>query len=304
MVNVSIVIPAYNEQDRIVSCLANAVCQSVAPYEVIIVDNRSNDRTCELVERFIANHPDSMVKLVHQDKEQGLIPTRNFGFSVAKGDVFGRIDADCMLKPDWVEVVTDIFDNDPNAMGATGPAVYYDMPAKRLGLEGDNKVRKVTYRADNDKVLLFGSNMAVRASAWEKIKDKVCRDKQDIMHEDIDISLHLLDQGLKTVYCEHMITGVSARRMDTSFSSFRKYMQRFQNTFDAHPNHSRVHDTERTLYALYPALRAFYPVYQKYLSHRDVNPAERIWSREQHSMNTASRNRGGRRTKNRSIGEH
>ncbi|WEV65380.1 glycosyltransferase family A protein [Bifidobacterium sp. ESL0764] len=285
MVKVSIVIPAYNEQERIVSCLSNAVCQSVAPYEVIVVDNKSSDKTCELVQRFIDHQPSpSPVKLVHQDKEQGLIPTRDFGFSAALGDVYGRIDADCMLKPDWVEVVSDIFERDPSAMGATGPAVYYDMPAERLGLEGDNKVRKVTYRADDDKVLLFGSNMAVRASAWEKIKDNVCRDKADIMHEDIDISLHLLDQGLKTVYCETMITGVSARRMDTSFSSFRKYMQRFQNTFDAHPNHTRAHDTERTLYALYPALRAFYPVYQKYLNHRNVNPARRIWSKEQHEI--------------------
>ncbi|WEV47252.1 glycosyltransferase family A protein [Bifidobacterium sp. ESL0690] len=287
MVNVSIVIPAYNEQDRIVDCLRNAVCQSVAPYEVIVVDNKSNDRTCELVKRFIDRHSgSSCVRLVHQDNEQGLIPTRNFGFSVAKGDVFGRIDADCMLKPDWVEVVTRIFDRDPNAMGATGPAVYYDMPAKHLGLEGDNKVRKVTYRADDDKVLLFGSNMAVRSSAWGKIKDKVCRDKADIMHEDIDISLHLLDQGLKTVYCEHMITGVSARRMDTPLASFRKYMERFKNTFDAHPNHTRAHDTERTLYALYPLLRAFYPIYQNYLRFRHIDPARRIWRKEQSQIQT------------------
>lgn len=285
MIRISIVIPAYNEQDRIVNCLANAVCQSVAPYEIIVVDNKSTDRTCELVQRFIDQQSNpSLIKLVHQDNEQGLVPTRNFGFSVASGDVYGRVDADCMLKPDWVKVVTDIFERDPDAMGATGPAVYYDMPAGRLGLKGDDKVRKITYRADNGKVLLFGSNMAVRASAWEKIKDKVCRDKPDIMHEDIDISLHLLDQGLKTVYCEKMITGVSARRMDSSFSSFRKYMQRFQNTFDAHPNHTRAHDTERTLYVLYPAVRVFYPVYQKYLNHRCVNPARRIWSREQHRI--------------------
>lgn len=288
MVRVSIVIPAYNEQDHIVSCLANAVCQSVAPYEIIVVDNRSTDHTTQLVERFIADNPDSGVKLIHQDKEQGLIPTRNFGFAAACGDVYGRVDADCMLKPDWVEVVANIFERDPQAMGATGPAVYYDMPAKHIGLEGDNKVRQVTYRADNNKVLLFGSNMAIRDSAWEKIKDNVCRDKPDVMHEDIDISLHLLDQGLKTVYSEKMITGVSARRMDTSFSSFRRYMQRFQNTFDAHPNHSRQHDTERTLYALYPALRAFYPVYQKYLSHRNINPAEHIWHKERNKLKPAN----------------
>jgi hypothetical protein len=101
------------------------------------------------------------------------------------------------------------------------------------------------------------------------------------MHEDIDISLHLLGKGYKTVYSPRMIAGMSARRMDTSFSSFRSYMKRFKNTFDAHPQHWRTEKPEHTLYALYPVLRTFYPVYQKYLDSMDINPAERVWMREQ-----------------------
>lgn len=281
MLKVSIVIPAFNEQEHIVNCLINATRQSLMPYEVIVVDNLSTDSTVDLVKAFIAEHPTLPVRLEEQDTEQGLIPTRNYGFSKAGGDILGRVDADCMIKPDWVEIVTQIFTDDPEAMGATGPAVYYDMPAKRVGLKGDQVVRENTYRADDNQVLLFGSNMAIRHSAWDKIQPFVCRDKADIMHEDIDLSLHLIDQHLKTVYSSRMITGVSARRMDTSFSSFRNYMRRFRNTFEAHPSHSRKHNTERTLYALYPALRLFYPVYQKYLDKMDIDPAERIWLKEQ-----------------------
>ncbi|MDF7663528.1 glycosyltransferase family A protein [Bifidobacterium sp. ESL0763] len=284
MLKVSIIIPAYNEEARIANCLLNAIRQTVAPGEILVVDNRSTDRTCALVERFIAEHPGSGVRLLHQEDEQGLIPTRNFGFAAASGDIYGRIDADCMLKPDWVETVTSIFSDDPEAMAATGPAVYYDMPARHAALEGDDKVRRVTYRADGGHVLLFGSNMALRASAWEAIKGDVCRDERDVMHEDIDISLHLVDHGLKAVYSSRMITGVSARRMDTSFSSFHRYMRRFKNTFEAHPNHSRRHNTERTLYAIYPALRVFYPVYQRYLGRRDINPAAALWRREQREL--------------------
>ena len=39
------------------------------------------------------------------------------------------------------------------------------------------------------------------------------------MHEDIDISLHLMGKDLKTVYSPRMIAAMSARRMDTSLSS-------------------------------------------------------------------------------------
>lgn len=284
MLNVSIIIPAWNEQERIADCLKNATLQSVAPYEVLVVDNRSTDSTVHIVESFIRNHPDAHVRLLHQDEEQGLIPTRNYGLNHATGDVLGRIDADCMLKPNWVETVSTVFSEDPQAMGATGPVVYYDMPGKRVSLKGDDRIRRYSYRADGGEVLLFGSNMALRATAWHEIADKVCRDPDDIMHEDIDVSLHLLGLDLKTVYSEDMVCGISARRMDSTFPSFHRYMQRFKNTFDAHPQHWREHKSEHMLYALYPALRALYPVYQKYLNSAEINPAEKIWLKEQFKL--------------------
>ena len=281
MLTVSIVIPAWNEEDRIGDCLVNATRQSQAPLEVLVVDNKSTDRTAAIVQDFIDRNPDQHVELLHQDKDQGLIPSRNYGLDRAKGDILGRIDADCMLRPNWVEVVSRTFTEDPDAMGATGPVAYYDMPGKNIGLKGDDTIRKAIYRADDGQYLLYGSNMALRATAWKAIRNEVCRDKADILHEDVDVSLHLIDQGFKTVYCKDMNAGISARRMDTSFTSFRHYMQRFKNTFDAHPQHTREQKPEHTLYALYPILRAFYPVYQKYLESADITPAERVWISEQ-----------------------
>lgn len=281
MLNVSIIIPTWNEQDRITDCLDNATRQTVMPHEVIVVDNRSTDNTVAIVQQYMQDHPEAPIRLLHQDEEQGLIPTRNYGLNHATGDVLGRVDADCMLKPDWVEVVAGIFTEDAEAMGATGPVTYYDMPARRMALRGDDSVRRHTYRADGGQVLLFGSNMALRASAWKLIANEVCLDKEDVMHEDIDVSLHLLGRGLKTVYSERMICGISARRMDTSFKSFRNYMKRFKNTFEAHPQHWRNHKSERTLYLMYPWLHALFPVYQQYLKAKDINPAVRMWFREQ-----------------------
>ncbi|BDR55043.1 glycosyl transferase [Bombiscardovia apis] len=281
MLTVSVVIPAWNEEDRIADCILNATTQSVAPLEVLVVDNHSTDRTAQIVQDFIAAHPDTPVQLLHQDEEQGLIPTRNYGLDRARGDILGRIDADCMLRPNWVEVVSRLFENDSDAMGATGPVAYYDMPGKEIGLKSDNKVRRSVYRADDGQYLLFGSNMALRASAWKTIRGEVCRDEADIFHEDVDVSLHLIDHDFKMVYCKDMNAAISARRMDTSFNSFHHYMQRFKNTFDAHPSHTREQKPEHTLYAIYPILRTFYPVYQKYLESADINPAERIWIKEQ-----------------------
>lgn len=166
-------------------------------------------------------------------------------------------------------------------MGATGPVMYYDMPSRHFGLRSDNSLRKRMYKADGGQPLLFGSNMALRASAWHQIANEVCRDKADVMHEDIDISLHLLGKDLKTVYSPRMIAAMSARRMDTSPSSFLNYMRRFKNTFDAHPQHWRKHKPEILFTAMYPAMHLFYPVWQKVLDTADINPAEAAWINEQ-----------------------
>lgn len=277
MLNVSIIIPAWNEEERIADCLTNTIRQTVTPHEILVVDNRSTDNTCTIVEEFMAHHPEAPIRLLHQDEEQGLIPTRNYGLDAATGDVLGRIDADCMLKPDWVEVVSGIFTEDDEAMGATGPVTYYDMPARKIALRGDDHVRRHSYRADNGQVLLFGSNMALRATAWKQIRGEVCRDKSDVMHEDVDVSLHLLGRGLKTVYSKRMVCSISARRMYTSPASFHAYMRRFRNTFETHPEHWRTHKSEHTLYIMYPWLHVLYPMYQKLLEVRDINPAERMW---------------------------
>ena len=103
--SVSIVIPAYNEEAGIRHCLVAAIEQTVPASEIIVVDNRSTDGTKAAVEAMRAAFPDAGIRLIEQNEEQGITPTRNAGFDAATGTVIGRIDADSALSPDWVEQV-------------------------------------------------------------------------------------------------------------------------------------------------------------------------------------------------------
>ena len=111
---VSIVIPAYNEESVIRQCLIAAVYQSVPAHEIIVVDNMSKDRTADIVRQMQLEYPESPIILLSQDLDQGLIPTRNFGLDHATGDILGRIDADSVLEPDWVEQVQKAFRDSPS----------------------------------------------------------------------------------------------------------------------------------------------------------------------------------------------
>ena len=98
----SLIVIAYNEEAVIGKCLEAISKQTIMPYEVIVVDNNSNDRTAEISRTF------AFVKLV-KETSQGMIAARNKGFEVATGDIFGRIDADTVIGPRWAERVIHDF---------------------------------------------------------------------------------------------------------------------------------------------------------------------------------------------------
>jgi cellulose synthase/poly-beta-1,6-N-acetylglucosamine synthase-like glycosyltransferase len=206
----------------------------VPAHEIIVVDNRSKLSTAEIVSQLQQEYPEAGIRLLSQDAEQGLIPTRNYGLDAATGDILGRIDADSLLEPDWVEEVSKAF-ADPAVQAATGPVVYYDMPMRRFGLKADDRVRRLMLKlARNQYHFLFGSNMALRRSAWEAVRGEVCRDENDEMHEDIDLSLHLAEHGLHIQYWPEMVSGMSARRLEDSPRDYRYYVTRFDRTYKAH----------------------------------------------------------------------
>lgn len=229
----AIIIPVYNEESVIEKCLATCAEQTISAEEIIVVNNKSTDDTVKIVRACIKRWPDAGIRLVQQNKRQGIIPTRNYGFEVAKSDIYGRIDADSLIDPNWVEQVKRCF-TEPTVAATSGPVRYHDMPAGRVSLKMDERVRRILDRMSHDYKMLFGSNMAVRATAWDTIKAETCADVEDVLHEDIDIAIHLYEHQLKIVYNPGMIGGMSARRLEDAPREFYNYVMRFDRTFKAH----------------------------------------------------------------------
>ncbi|MBX3193570.1 MAG: glycosyltransferase family A protein [Schumannella sp.] len=251
----SIVIPAYNEEATIRACVLAALEQTEPADEVIVVDNLSTDGTARILEQLQREYPDAPLVVFRQDAEQGLVPTRNFGLDRALGEVLGRIDADTVLEPNWAKEVRDAF-ADPGVGAATGPMIYYDMPLRRFGHRADDALRRAILKLARDYHFLFGSNMAIRASAWRDIREIVCRDEADEYHEDIDLSIHLFERGHRVAYAPKMVAGMSARRLDDNPREFYSYVWRYQRTYDGHGIDDRRLRAPMVVWsALYPALK-------------------------------------------------
>jgi hypothetical protein len=76
--------------------------------------------------------------------------------------------------------------------------------------------------------------MALRRTAWEAVRGDICLDADLEMFEDIDLSVHLYDDGFNIVYAPKMVAGMSSRRVDDSPKDFLAYVKRFDTTYSHH----------------------------------------------------------------------
>ena len=224
----TIVIPVYNEHGYLKACLDSIAKQSVMPDEVIVVDNNSTDKSVQIAKSY------PFVKLMGETR-QGVVFARNKGFNAATSDIIGRIDADTVLPEDWVQRVAAEFE-DPKVAAVTGPVSYYDMPLPRLNYQVNHLMCKFTHRWSSDGPFLYGSNMAIRRSAWDSVKKQVCQD-QDI-HEDIDLAIHLLKADYPINYTKKILAKASGRRANDSLAGFVEYVAMHRRAYTRHNLHN------------------------------------------------------------------
>jgi len=104
---VSIIIPARNEEENIRECLMSVIAISYAAKEIIVVDDRSEDRTARIVEEIAREHPEVRLVRVTSLREgwTGKTSALCEGVKNARGDWFLFVDADTRHHPRTLDVV-------------------------------------------------------------------------------------------------------------------------------------------------------------------------------------------------------
>jgi len=90
---ISVIIPSWNRADRLAAALDSVYAQSLAPHEVIVVDDGSTDNTRELLSR---HYPE--VRYLYQ-QNNGVSSARNTGIMAASGDWIALLDSDDRWEP-------------------------------------------------------------------------------------------------------------------------------------------------------------------------------------------------------------
>ncbi|WP_210424384.1 glycosyltransferase family 2 protein [Gephyromycinifex aptenodytis] len=183
-VTVAVVIPVLDDAAELAECLAALGRQTRVPEQIIVVDNGCRDESVSIAAAAGAR--------VVFEPRRGIPAAVAAGYDACQASVIARCDADTRVPPDWIERIAARFETHPDLVGLTGPGRFVDMPAAagRLAWAFYAAGYFGAAGAAGANVPLWGSNMALRTSAWRQVAPRVHRSDPGV-HDDLDLSLAL-----------------------------------------------------------------------------------------------------------------
>lgn len=99
---ISVIMPVYNTKKYLTASITSVLSQSYKNFELVIVDDSSNDQSYSIAEKFKKN--DKRIKLFKNKSHLGVGATLNFAFKQTKGQYIARMDADDVMDPSRLEI--------------------------------------------------------------------------------------------------------------------------------------------------------------------------------------------------------
>ncbi len=101
---ISVIVPVYNVEDCLQRCVDSLLNQDTdQPYEILLVDDGSTDRSGAMCDRFRDEHPDR-IRVLHRENG-GLSRARNQGVAEAAGELISFVDSDDTVSPRYLSVL-------------------------------------------------------------------------------------------------------------------------------------------------------------------------------------------------------
>ncbi|WP_411376347.1 glycosyltransferase family 2 protein [Arthrobacter sp. MPF02] len=216
--SLSVVIPCKDDAAFLGHCLAALNAQTVAPLEIIVVDNNSCDDSGDVAARHGAR--------VLVETTPGIAAAASAGYDAALGDVIVRCDADSLPPGDWLERIAGRFLGEADLAVLTGPGYFYGTCPVRARLAGLGYMQAyfLLMGAAMGHWPPFGSNVAFRREEWERVRHLVSRNEN--VHDDVDLGF-VLDPTMRTAYDRHLRVGISARSLEGGAAGRRRLRRAF-----------------------------------------------------------------------------
>lgn len=232
----SVIIPTLNEENDISNLLNSLDKQTFKNFEVIIVDNGSEDKTIPDIKNLKSN-VEFPIEIVHC-KEKGISYARNFGVKYAKGKYLIFFDADGVVTKKWLEIAHKQLSKKDTIKAVTG--IYFHYPTSNIiKLFTYNFLYHIGYipymffnRTFLRKSVLTGNNFAIEKKAFVKTGMFPHKVHEDIFYTKERFLKHFTVKNM--LFCPRMILLNSPRRLEAK-GIFQTYLEWFKEYRDEKP---------------------------------------------------------------------
>ena len=219
MNKVSVVIPYYNDSPVFDRCLLSIKKQTYQPYEVIIVDDCSDDSflLLEIVKKYSCLN----IRVYRNETNKNGAYSRNLGIKLAQGDFIALLDADDYWLSNHIDLsVTGL-------LKTNSFFVYSNVVHE--GVDGKRRIRKVSNTVHNDMFpanILLLSPPQTNSFVFKKIiTEKILFDEELRRHQDFQVLLDVIISEYKSeyldistaIYCESHRSSTSRIHPDSIF---------------------------------------------------------------------------------------
>ena len=214
---ISVIIPVYNVEEYLRTCLDSIASQTYSNLEIVLVDDGSTDKSPSICDEY--QERDSRFRVIHK-KNGGQSSARNEALDVATGEYISFVDSDDWLEPDMYEVLINVI----NETGADIVACeeYNNRYGTKERKTISRNTREITVFADYDDIFshIINSNPRLRFEIWNKLGET--RFKTGQIYEEIYFQRLVMGRAKKVVHVDCALYNYRSLRPGSTVYSFDK----------------------------------------------------------------------------------
>ena len=212
--NVSVVLATYNRAaslQRTLETFSRLLCPPDLTWELLVVDNNSNDGTREAVLKFAKTATFPVRYII--EGQQGRSTALNSGIAAALGEIIAFTDDDVLLHPDWLSNLTRTFDRfDCVAVGGRIVPLWNHPKPDWLHMDGQQAVVNFDLGEEFQEIRFppMGANSAFRKQVFAKyglfrLDLGVSGSEHTVTCDDTEFGYRLIRGGERMLYCPDAI---------------------------------------------------------------------------------------------------
>ncbi|HEV2687691.1 MAG TPA: glycosyltransferase family 2 protein [Bryobacteraceae bacterium] len=130
-VTVSVLVVNWNRRDLLRSCLQSLARQKLdQPFELVVVDNGSTDRSAEMASEEFSAEPAFRLKLIRNRENRGFCAANNQGFASSNSEFIALLNNDAEAEEGWLRALAAAFDDRPEIGMAASKILVYEDPRR------------------------------------------------------------------------------------------------------------------------------------------------------------------------------